>query len=30
LDEAFIQDCIKQRDYEELDLYVMKALVGRG
>ena len=28
LDDSFIQNCIDQRDYEELDLYIMKALVG--
>jgi xylose isomerase len=27
LDEAFIEKCIKERDYEELDLYIVKSLL---
>ncbi|TLX78113.1 TIM barrel protein [Labilibacter sediminis] len=28
LDESFIEKCKSERDYEELDLYIMKALLG--
>lgn len=28
LDETFINKCRKERDYEELDLYIMNALLG--
>jgi len=28
LSEPFIDKCIKERDYEELDLYIMKSLLG--
>ena len=28
VDESFIQTCIDERDYEELDLYIMKSLLG--
>jgi xylose isomerase len=28
IDESFIQGCIDNRDYEELDLYIMKSLLG--
>ncbi len=27
LDEEFIEECIKNRDYEELDLYIFKSLI---
>lgn len=29
LDEKFISDCISDRDYEKLDLYIIKLLLGR-
>lgn len=28
IDESFIQECIVERDYEELDLYIMKSLMA--
>jgi xylose isomerase len=28
LDESFVSKCRKERDYEELDLYIMKTLLG--
>jgi xylose isomerase len=28
LDENFLNKCIKERDYEELDLYIIKSLLG--
>jgi xylose isomerase len=28
IDESFIQNCIAERDYEELDLYIMKSLMA--
>jgi xylose isomerase len=28
IDESFIQFCIAERDYEELDLYIMKSLMA--
>ncbi len=28
IDESFIQECIAERDYEELDLYIMKSLLA--
>jgi len=28
IDESFIQECIAERDYEELDLYIMKSLMA--
>jgi len=28
LDDAFIAKCVQERDYEELDLYIMKALIS--
>ena len=28
IDEAIIERCIRERDYEELDLYIMSALLG--
>lgn len=29
LDESFIQQCIAERDYEELDLFIIRSLIGR-
>jgi len=29
LDDSFIEKCKSERDYEELDLYIMKSLLGR-
>ena len=29
LNEAIIEKCIKERDYEELDLYILKSLIQR-
>jgi xylose isomerase len=28
IDESFIEKCKQERDYEELDLYIMKSLLG--
>ena len=28
IDETYIQKCIEERDYEELDLFIMKSLLG--
>ena len=28
LDDEFIEKCRRDRDYEELDLYIMKSLLG--
>jgi xylose isomerase len=28
IDDAYIENCKQQRDYEELDLYIMKSLLG--
>ena len=28
IDESFLQRCIDERDYEELDLYIMKTLLA--
>ncbi|MCK5102993.1 MAG: hypothetical protein KAQ62_01250 [Cyclobacteriaceae bacterium] len=28
IDESYIQKCIEVRDYEELDLFIMKSLVA--
>lgn len=30
LDEKFIEHCRQERDYEELDLYIVKSLLGNG
>ena len=29
IDESFMENCRQQRDYEELDLYILSALLGR-
>ena len=29
IDDSIIQNCIDERDYEELDLYIMKSLLGK-
>ena len=29
IDESFIEKCKAERDYEELDLYIMNALLGK-
>mgnify|MGYP001420367036 CR=1 FL=1 len=28
IDDSFIEKCRQSRDYEELDLYIMKSLLG--